>query len=204
MTRYANIDADGWLLMEVGRPDADDMVGPPAPPGLDPAEGTSLRKLAAPVLRDRPSPTARARWLDTPAPVWVETATLAELKATKNDEINAARLLANRSYFDFAGKQIACDEVSMLDIQSVNAEISLTHAMPDEWPGAWKTKDNTYAPIPDVATWTGFIKAMVSRGTAHFQRAQELKVRLAAATTAEEIAAITWQPDPDQPPQGEV
>lgn len=88
MTLFANIDTDGWILAECGRPDADDMVGPPAPPGLEPAEGTSLRQLAAPVLRNRPSPTARARWLDTPAPVWVESADLEALVAQGLDDVD--------------------------------------------------------------------------------------------------------------------
>lgn len=180
--------------------DADpDFIGPssesaPAPKVLPLCEpGCELIEWAgdSTVLSMQPSATAVLKWSGA-SPEWVEVAGLAELKERKAAEINAARLSANQSYFDFAGKQIACDEVSMLDIQCANAEIALTREMPDAWPGAWKALDNTYAPVPDIDAWTVFIKAMVSRGVAHFAHAQLRKAELDAATTPEQIAEIYW------------
>jgi hypothetical protein len=123
---------------------------------------------------------------------WVDPRTLADLKLTKNAEINAARLAANRGTFTFAGKQIACDELSRSDIDGFNGIVSLTGTLPPDWIGFWKTADNDYLAIPDVATWTGLYAAMVAQGQANFAHSQALKAALAAAATAAEVEAIVW------------
>lgn len=123
----------------------------------------------------------------------MDVRTLAEAKAAKNAEINAARLAANRASFTFGGKAIACDELSALDIASMNGIVALIGAMPPGWPGAWKAMDNTYVSIPDRATWIVFYGAMVQAGQSNFSHAQTLKAALAAATTNAEIDSITWE-----------
>lgn len=126
---------------------------------------------------------------------WFATPTLAALKAAKRGEINKARLTANRSSFAFAGKQIACDELSRGDIDGITSAVALTGELPPDFPGAWKAVDNTYVPISDVATWGSLVAAMVARGTANFARSQSLKALLEAAATADAVAAISWAPD---------
>lgn len=117
---------------------------------------------------------------------------LAELKAAKNAEINAARLAANFSTFTHAGKLIACDQLSRSDIDGTNGFVSLYGSMPPGWPGGWKAVDNTYVSIADVAAWKAFYSSMFAAGNANFAKAQALKTQLDAATTAEQIAAIAW------------
>lgn len=124
--------------------------------------------------------------VDPPAP------TLEDIKATKNAEINAARLKANRSTFPFGDKLIQCDELSRSDIDAVAMTVARTGALPAEFPGGWKALDNSIVPIPDVATWDAFYGAMVDQGTANFNKAQALKGQLKAAKTPEEVEAITW------------
>ena len=126
--------------------------------------------------------------------VWHEQATLADLKASKNAYINESRLKANRSTFTFNGKVIACDELSRSDIDAVNGIVSVTQALPENWAGAWKTVDNSYVVISNVAAWINFYKAMVAQGTTNFAHAQTLKTQLATATTTEEVSAIKWNP----------
>ena len=115
---------------------------------------------------------------------------LDDLKAAKNAAINAARLKANQSHFTFAGKQIAVDPLSRSDIDAAHGAILMLGAMPGGWPGGWKSLDNSIVPIADLATWGQFYGAMVAQGTANFAHAQALKAQLAAATTAEEVAAV--------------
>lgn len=122
-----------------------------------------------------------------PAPVSIEA-----LKAAKNTEINAARLAANQGTFAHAGKLIACDPLSRSDIDGINGFVALTGSLPPGWPGGWKAADNSLLPIADVAAWTAFYGSMVAAGNAHFAHSQALKAQLAAATTAAEVAAITW------------
>lgn len=123
---------------------------------------------------------------------WFDPRTLQDLKATKNSYINIERLKANQSTFTFNGKQIAVDPLSRGDIDATHGIILLTNAMPVDWVGGWKAVDNTFVAIPDKATWESFYTAMVSQGSINFAHSQALKAQLAAATTIEEIEAITW------------
>lgn len=126
---------------------------------------------------------------------WEDPRTLADLKAAKNAAIDLARERANSTTFMFQGLSIAVDPLSKGDIMGAHGEW-LTGQAPEGWPGGWKSKDkgpngeSLYVPIPDQATWLAFYRAMVAQGTANFAHSQVLKDQLAAATTAEEVAAV--------------
>jgi hypothetical protein len=117
---------------------------------------------------------------------------LAALKAAKNEEINAWRAAANFSTFPHAGKQIACDALSRSDIDGVANNIALSGGFPAGFPMAWKATDNTFIQLADVDAFRAMYASMTAQGTANFNHAQDLKARLAAASTPEEIAAIEW------------
>lgn len=119
-------------------------------------------------------------------------ANLATAKEAKNNEINEARLAANFTAFEHAGKMFACDQLSRSDIDGTNGYVALNNALPTGWPGGWKAVDNTYHPITTVDDWKAFYASMFAQGNANFSKAQQLKARLEAATTAAEIAAIQW------------
>ena len=123
---------------------------------------------------------------------WVDPRTLSDIKASKRNEINDARLTANESNFAYAGKQIACDSLSRSDIDGANGQILLTGEMPADWPGGWKAMDNSYVPITTVEDWKAFYAAMYDQGLANFVHAQALKAQIEAAETVEEVQAITW------------
>lgn len=121
------------------------------------------------------------------------TAPLSLAKVRKDQEINTSRLKANQGTFVYAGHEIQCDKLSRGDIDGVCDEVALTGSLPAAFPGAWKTKVNTvWVPIPDVATWTLFVQAMVAQGSANFAHSQALKTLVAAATTVEEVDAVQW------------
>ncbi len=117
---------------------------------------------------------------------------LETLKASKNEEINAARLAANFSRFAHAGKFFACDQLSRSDIDGTNGYVAINGALPPGWPGGWKAIDNTYTVIADVDAWKAFYASMFAAGNANFAHAQVLKAQLAAASTPEDVAAIQW------------
>lgn len=121
---------------------------------------------------------------------WFDPRTLADIKALKNDAINRARAAANGSFFVFQGKQIAVDPLSRSDIDAAHGAILMLQAMPPGWPGAWKSMDNTYVLIPDIATWGQFYGTMVATGTANFNHSQTLKAQLLAASTIAEAEAV--------------
>ncbi|MDP3165109.1 MAG: DUF4376 domain-containing protein [Hydrogenophaga sp.] len=118
--------------------------------------------------------------------------TLNELKAAKNGEINTARLAANFTTFPHAGKVFSCDALSRSDIDGTNGTMTLTNAFPPNWPGGWKAVDNTYIPITTREQWEAFYLSMCATGAVNFAHSQTLKGALEAATTAEQVAAITW------------
>jgi len=143
------------------------------------------------ILLSKKCPSSDHYW-DAVARVWVDKRSLLELKASKNIEINMARLSANRSFFTFAGKRISVDELSRGDIDAVHGQVLFSNALPVDWQGAWKGMDNDYVPIPDVATWGLLYSAMVQQGTVNFNHAQELKQKLSVATTSVEVTTIHW------------
>lgn len=143
------------------------------------------------VLRKAQKPRHPVAWSNETMQ-WEDIRSFEELKVAKNSEINAARAKANATSFTYLGKEIACDRLSRSDIDAVSGEVALTGSLPASWPGAWKAKDNSYVPIPDVATWTAFYKAMTAQGTANFVYSQTLKARVALASTIVEVEAVNW------------
>lgn len=127
-------------------------------------------------------------------PATIAGPTLDELKAGKNAEINAARLVANQTTFEHAGKSIACDKLSRGDIDAVANHISLFGTFPPEFPGGWKAIDNSIIPMPNIDAFKAFYQSMTAQGTANFNHAQALKAQLYAAgtDTLAKVDAITW------------
>jgi len=188
---YAGVDGEGFVqqfesALEEGEGPNLPLPGPfrycrlPGPPAVPP----------------QPAPTYRLRWMGFDAdPEWAETAPIEQLRAERNAAINAWKLEANNTYFEFAGEQISYRDSDRIEIQAVHNWVTLTGSMPTwpDWPAAWKAISNRWVPLPDVSTWKAFTLAIAERGTAHFKRAQLLKAILAAAATPAEIEAITWE-----------
>ena len=190
---YARVrEIDDVVVSQSGHPITGG-VGPPAPAPEEP--GYLYFPLTEPIdWTKRSSETSVLKW-NGGDPGWEEVLTIEQLRAEKNQAINAWKLEANNTYFQFAGKQIAYGESDRVEIQAINNVVLLTGAMPvhPDWPAAWKTIDNAWVPLPDLEMWTAFNLAIAARGTEHFKRAQQLKGVLASATTVAEIEAITWE-----------
>lgn len=139
----------------------------------------------------RPSDTHR-RAIVNGALVWVDDRSLASAKADKDAQINLWRLQANYSGFTYAGKEIATDQLSLLDLTNTATRIARTGSLPPNWPGGWKAKDNTYVAIATVGEWDDFYEAMYQQGLQNFVQAQSLKAQVAAAATLAEIDAVVW------------
>ena len=183
MTIIAILDEAGFISH------TQDFLGP-----VEQAEpGTALLAERV-VFSQARTPTERARPLLDGRYEWVETAPIEQLRAERNAAINAWKLEANNTYFEFAGEQISFKDSDRIEIQAVHNWVTLTGSMPTwpDWPAAWKAISNRWVPLPDVDTWKAFTLAIAERGTAHFKRAQQLKAALTAAATPVEIEAIIW------------
>ena len=117
---------------------------------------------------------------------------VADLRSRKDKEINTARLAANNTFFTYLGKKIACDTLSRSDIDGANGYITLHNTLPAQWPGGWKTMDNSYVPIATVTDWTNFYTAMYQQGLLNFAKSQQLKQQIASAPTIEALRQINW------------
>ena len=176
---YAILDLSGHVLYTTSSFDG----RPPVPP-----EGCTVEEVSR-VFPEQPSPWHRFHW---PTQSWVDHRGLADLKASKRAEINAAWEAASVGTFEFGGKLIDCSRSSRSDIDGVQAEVALTGALPAGFPGQWKARDNSWLPIPDVATWTQFIKAMVAQGLVNFGKAQALKAQIEASESAQDLDGVVW------------
>lgn len=124
---------------------------------------------------------------------WSDPRPLADVKAARREQINAWRDAADSGTFSFAGHVFEADAMSLARINVVAVSRLKHDALPEWFPGFWKSVDNAYVPLPDLATWDAFYAAMSAQGAANFARSEELKARLEAATTAQEVEAITWE-----------
>lgn len=132
-------------------------------------------------------------WQVSDISVGIIAANLASAKTVKNLAINQWRLGANKTTFPYLGKTIACDDLSRSDIDGVAGCVSLTGAFPVDFPGGWKTVENSVIPLPNVQAFKDMYAAMTAQGTINFNKSQTLKDALAAATTIDEVQAIVWQ-----------
>lgn len=185
---YADVMPDGRVRACFSYEGPDE--GPPAPSWESQVEGQVIM-LDAPIDWRGPTPTSELYWVDG-AFAWIETASLDELKARKNTEINEWRAAANQSTFPHVGKLIACDALSRSDIDAVANHIGLFNSFPDGFPMAWKATDNTFVPLPDIAAFKAMYASMTAQGTANFEHSQSLKQQLGSAATVTEIDAIAW------------
>ena len=122
-----------------------------------------------------------------------ESKTIEELKQLKNAQINKWRAEANLSFFPYEDKLIATDRLARSDIDGVASYVALFNALPPNFPGAWKTIDNSYVLIPDVGAFKALVAAMVTQGNTNFLKSQQLKEQIASAKTEAEITAIQWE-----------
>lgn len=195
MPFFVGVDEGGYVAVVLDHAGTlpEDGVGPPSPVPTGPYTYHETAPEEFDIVKGQGTPTSRlARRAG--ALVWMEGATLEQLRIQRNAAINVWKLEANSSYFEFAGEQIAYRDSDRIEIQAVHNWVTLTGTMPawPDWPAAWKAISNRWVPLPDVDTWTAFTLAIAERGTAHFKRAQILKARVTAAATAEELESITW------------
>jgi hypothetical protein len=111
-------------------------------------------------------------------------------KVAKRAAINTAWLAANADTFLFEGAQISVNTKSRGDIDAINGYVAVMGELPRTWPGGWKGVNNTVVPIPDIQTWRRFYAAMVNTGTEYYAHAQDLKARVDAASTPDEVAGV--------------
>ena len=117
---------------------------------------------------------------------------LAEAKISRNGYIDNSRFRINFTSFMHGGKEVSSNQLSRSDIDATNGYVAVFGVLPPGFPGGWIAIDKTLIAIPDITAWKAFYASMFAAGGANFAIAQSLKTQIAAATTVDEVVAITW------------
>ena len=114
--------------------------------------------------------------------------TLEELKQEKRDEINRYRDATEQGGFEYLGKTFDSDQVSCIRMSS--AAQAMQHA-PDEATITWTTQDNSTIDL-NKAQLAGLVVALAQHSNECHQKATELKAKIDACESQEELDAISW------------
>lgn len=117
--------------------------------------------------------------------------TLDEVKADKRQQINGARDTAEQSGFDYLGKRLDSDQVSVARITVVvqAAQVAIAAGQPFEV--TWTAQDNSHL-VMDAQQVVGMPIALATNANTLHQRAAQLKAQIDAATTIAEVEAVNW------------
>ena len=124
--------------------------------------------------------------------------TLDDLKSAKWDQVKARREAEDRKPLEYLGK--------LLDFDDTGREKLLWALKAADVAGAafavdWTCADNTILPLT-AETIAGIPVAAALRSDANHQRARQLRAAIDAASTAEELALVSWDPLPEPEPEG--
>ncbi|ANN71560.1 DUF4376 domain-containing protein [Bordetella bronchialis] len=124
---------------------------------------------------------------DPPAP------TLDELKLAKAADMTAACLAAIDSGFDYDGHRFDSDLVSRTNIIGTATGVQAGIALPQGF--TWRTSDNENVPM-DGDGVIALGAALLQHVNQQYATSWQLKAQIEAATTPEDIAAISWPSTP--------
>lgn len=197
MICYATFNTATGAIFQTGRALDLDSVNAACPPEqvaieVDPSISDSTHYISAGVAVVIPTSPSSSYIFDYSTKAWVDPRTLSVAQFEKRAEINASGLIANQGTFNFRQKLFQCDALGRSNIDGMNGIITLLNALPANWLGQWKASDDTFLPIPDIATWVLFYGAMVAQGQANFVHSQALKSKIALATTNQQLDEISW------------
>lgn len=127
-----------------------------------------------------------------PEPKPEQEPTIEELKLIKRSEINAARDAAEQGGFEYMGKTFDSDPISCQRI-SCAAQAMQTLSLSTEVPSiTWTCKDNSTVDL-SPSDLVGLVVALAEHSNKCHQKATELKARVDACETKEELDLIIWE-----------
>lgn len=112
-------------------------------------------------------------------------------KQDKRSEINQARDEAEQGGFEYMGKVFDSDPISC--IRMMGASQALANA-PAETTITWTCQDNSTIDL-NGTEFAGLVVALATWSNTCHEKATDLKAKIDAAQTAEELGLITWEED---------
>ena len=146
--------------------------------------------LVAYTMEQREAKAARPAWAtgwDNAVMAWIDTRTLGDIKAAKLADLQAARDAQQFGGFVWDGSTFDSDERS----QSVLLGMFTTAALGSLPDTPYRLQNNSWRVLTaaDMVQVWGALQALVAGAFAQFA---ELEAAVADATTAAQVAAITW------------
>lgn len=129
---------------------------------------------------------------EPPDPVEPEPS-FSELKVRKAMEVTAACLAAIDGGFTLSGHRYDSDMVSRTNIIGTATGVQAGIGLPDGF--TWRTSDNDNVPM-DGAGVIALGAALLQHVNEQYATSWQLKAQVEAATTPEEVAAISWPNTP--------
>ena len=127
-----------------------------------------------------------------PEPESPKELTIEELKSIKRSEINQARDEAEQGGFEYMGKTFDSDPISCQRI-SCAAQAMQTLSLSTEVPSiTWTCKDNSTVDLSS-SDLVGLVVALADHSNKCHQKATELKAKIDACETKEELDLIIWE-----------
>lgn len=136
-------------------------------------------------------------WKETKTEImayWIESEPelpLSTLKLQKRDEINKERDKAEQNGFEYLGKTFDSDVISCVRIQGAAQLAALSTMTHNDASIEWTCKDNSTITLTP-SELLGLSAALATWSNECHQKATELKEKIEAAQTKEELAEITW------------
>lgn len=132
-------------------------------------------------------PAAHKILKNTPPP------TIQEAKMSKKAEINSIRDKEELLPFEYLNKSFDADDKSIkrLSLAAQAAQAALLSGNSELFLITWTCADNTTIDL-NAVQMVGILEAMLRRGNDLHVKARELKAQIDAATTAEEVEAVSW------------
>ena len=116
---------------------------------------------------------------------------LDELKALKREEINQARDNAEQGGFEYMGKIFDSDQVSCQRISCAAQAMSVLTMSAETPTITWTCQDNTTIDL-SASELMGLVVALAQHSNECHQKATELKAKIDACESQEELDAISW------------
>ena len=135
-------------------------------------------------------PAHAVRW-DVQAKSWQDLRDLAALRVEKWNEIRRRRDMLEATSFAYLGRQIESDIVSVLRINTAVRAADFAQAQGAPFATQWRCADNSLLALDGPALQLMPV-ALAAHAQALHTHANGLRAQIEAATTAEQLRAITW------------
>lgn len=125
-------------------------------------------------------------------PIIIPNYDLAAEKIKKIQLISRQYILANNTSFTYGGKEYAANQNAQNNLTGISGYVAQNNALPPSFPNVWQALDGSIIGIMTVQDFKNLYAAFVEQGSINFIKYAMLESYINAASTQQELEAITW------------